>query len=509
MIAGILLLIAGAAASYEIEHRLPQFVREKATNILRERFASEVEFGHLSVSLFPLRLSGDNLTFRHKGRRDVPPLIFIKQFAVEGSIWGFLRTPAHVQSVKLYGLLIRVPPKDERHLGNDEKSGQPQQRDHYPVIVDQIVSTDAELDILPKTDDKLPLVFLIHQLNMKTVGLSRSAPYHATLSNPKPRGEIETSGQFGPWQRDDPGQTPLSGSYTFDHADLATFKGLSGILSSKGQFKGILERIEADGETDTPDFSLTISGHTIPLKTRFHAIIDGSNGDTLLQPVNGQFLSSSLQATGGVVRAKDEKGKVIALDVVFKQGRLEDLMRLAMKANPPMTGDIRFRTKLLILPGDQDIADRLQLDGRFVASGNQFTGSTAREKLKALSRRAQGKPNDADAGGEIFDLKGRFRLRDGIIHFSNLNFRVEGAEVALQGRYGLKNEELDFRGTLRLDATLSQTTTGFKSFLLKAVDPFFKKGTKGTVLPIKVTGSRTKPSVGLAFGGKPDKQSND
>jgi hypothetical protein len=174
-----------------------------------------------------------------------------------------------------------------------------------------------------------------------------------------------------------------------------------------------------------------------------------------------------------------------------------------------MTGAIRFHTKLLIMPGEQDVADRLKLDGRFVASDNSFTGSTAKEKLRALSRRAQGKPNDADAGSEIFDLKGGFHLSNGTIHFSDLNFQVDGAEVALKGQYGLHNEDLDFRGTLRLDAKLSQTTTGVKSFLLKAVDPFFKNGTKGAVLPIKVTGSRSKPSVGLAFKGNPSKQSKD
>jgi hypothetical protein len=47
-----------------------------------------------------------------------------------------------------------------------------------------------------------------------------------------------------------------------------------------------------------------------------------------------------------------------------------------------------------------------------------------------------------------------------------------------------------------MDAKLSQTTTGFKSFLLRAVDPLFRRSGR-TVIPIRITGSRNEPSFGL------------
>jgi hypothetical protein len=37
---------------------------------------------------------------------------------------------------------------------------------------------------------------------------------------------------------------------------------------------------------------------------------------------------------------------------------------------------------------------------------------------------------------------------------------------------------------------------------LKAVDPFFKKDGAGTVLPIRITGTREHPSFGLEFRRK-------
>jgi hypothetical protein len=75
----------------------------------------------------------------------------------------------------------------------------------------------------------------------------------------------------------------------------------------------------------------------------------------------------------------------------------------------------------------------------------------------------------------------------------------------LAGTYGLRDEKLDFHGTLRLQAKLSQTTKGIKSFLLKPFDPFFRKNGV-TVLPIKVTGTRGQPSFGLDFHRKKDEQ---
>ena len=49
-----------------------------------------------------------------------------------------------------------------------------------------------------------------------------------------------------------------------------------------------------------------------------------------------------------------------------------------------------------------------------------------------------------------------------------------------------------------MDATISQMTTGFKSKLLRIVDPIFeKKGGGGTEIPIKISGVRTNPSFGL------------
>ncbi len=66
----------------------------------------------------------------------------------------------------------------------------------------------------------------------------------------------------------------------------SVFRGIAGILSSQGSYRGKLDRIEVQGTTDTPDFMAYASGHRVHLKTEFSATVDGTDGDTYLHPVN-------------------------------------------------------------------------------------------------------------------------------------------------------------------------------------------------------------------------------
>jgi hypothetical protein len=76
---------------------------------------------------------------------------------------------------------------------------------------------------------------------------------------------------------------------------------------------------------------------------------------------------------------------------------------------------------------------------------------------------------------------------------------MPGARVNVNGRFVMKSEALDFRGTVRLDAKLSQLTTGVKSFFLRVVDGLFRHDDI-TVVPITIGGTADTPKVGLDFG---------
>lgn len=482
--------------------RAQPWLHAQALAMLRSRFQGQVDIHDFEISLYPFpRVTGSGIVIRHHGRTDVPPLIEVDQFSATASFAGLLERPLHLHSVHLTGMTIHFPPKEQRQ---DNSNGLKKTKD-VPVLIDELISDKAELDMLPGNPDKPVHQFLIHSLVMHRLGRGQSAPFEATLSNPAPPGEIHVKGDFGPWQPEDPRTTPVSADYTFSNADLSVFKGISGILSSLGKFSGPLDNLQVEGETSTPDFAVTSGKHPMMLKTRFSATVDGTNGDTLLHPVVAKLFGSILVCNGKVVQSPNGKGKEVLLEVSAQNARIQDLLRLAVPGQKsPMTGTVNLHTKF-DLPaaseGGGEVVDRLKLQGKFGIGQVAFTDPGVRAKVENLSDRAQGRPNDQHEDDPLSQLRGNFALGGGTITLANLGFSVAGANVTLDGTYGLRSEDLDFRGEAQLQAKPSQMITGFKSVLLKPFDGFFRKNGV-TELPIKITGKRDHPSFGLDFHRK-------
>ena len=506
LLAGVIVVPAVGVALSIVASRLGPIARDRVEKALEDRFDSDVELKDLSISLFPnVRATGSGLILRHKRRTDVPPIIQLDRFEAVTGFWDIFSKPVRVSRVTVQGLQLHTPPKRD---GGGENRQKPKSADEKPkpaaFLLEELIADGTRLEVIPKTPGKDPLVYHIAKLKLTQVARDRGMKYDAVLTNAKPPGQIQAKGEFGPWETEEPGDTPLSGDYRFRNADLSVFKGIAGILASDGKFTGVLERIDANGSADVPDFQTKVAANKVHLQTEYHAIIDGTNGETLLQPVDAHFLNSSIHAEGGVVNKEGLKGKTVELDATVNRGRLEEILLLGVKASKrPMRGIISFKTKLVIPPGDQDVIEKLYLNGDFGIGGATFTSLNVQNKVETLSRRSQGQTDDTDADQEdvVSNLKGHFVLKNAVVTFTNLTFTVPGAFIQLSGTYGLRTEELDFRGTAKLDAKLSQMTTGFKSFLLKMVDPFFKKKDAGAVLPIRITGTRDKPSFGLALGG--------
>jgi hypothetical protein len=119
-----------------------------------------------------------------------------------------------------------------------------------------------------------------------------------------------------------------------------------------------------------------------------------------------------------------------------------------------------------------------------------------------LSRRGRGEESDAGAENErvVSNLRGRFRLAKGALTFSELTFAVPGSTVQLSGYYNLHSQEMNFQGELLTDASLADMTSGFKSLLARLAQPLFRRKGGGTRLPIRISGTRSKPEFGLDFG---------
>ena len=494
-----LLVLAAAAVPYSADT-----LREQLIRAMSERLSSEVEIGRFNARVYPrLHIDGEGLVIRLHGRTDVPPLISVKAFEVNAGLFPLLRR--HVTDVKLVGLDIRIPPGSEGAPGDEPVVDETQKATDLAqaaeIVVDHLETTDASLTILPDKPNVAPKVWAIHALSLRDVGVHGRMPFDATLTNAVPPGEIATAGSFGPWNADRPGLTPLSGRFRFDDADLAFFKGVFGTLSAHGTFGGWLARLDIHGETDTPDFGITTALNTVPLHTTYHSIVDATNGNTVLEPIEATFLNTSLVATGAVLETPGKKGRTVSLDVKIDNGRIEDVLRLAVKTSaPPMTGGLRLDTKFVLPPGDRDVVDKVELDGHFSIDGARFTSLDIQKQIDELSHRSRGKDPDEKPARVLSGFSGAFRLRSANLGVPAVQFAVPGATVHLAGDYRLRSGRLDFRGNLLMAAKVSDTVRGFKHVLLKLVDPLFRSDRGGSVIPIRITGTRKSPDFGLDKG---------
>ncbi|MBP1774282.1 MAG: hypothetical protein H6Q86_288 [candidate division NC10 bacterium] len=516
-VATMLGIVALFVAASILARRFEPYIREQAIEYLRKRFDSDVELAALRVHLpktSPLRLlltkgsgalarvEGEGISLRHKGRRDVPPMFAMKKFRFEVDLGTLFDTPKTVQSVWLEGMEISIPPKGERPKLGTSSSPEKDGGSQTWVLIKDVTIQDARLVILPKDRKKVPLEFAIHDLRLSSAGMGVAMRYDAALTNPRPPGAIHSVGTLGPWNAEEPGDTPLSGDYTFEKADLGVFAAIAGILNSTGHFEGTLDSIHANGQASVPDFRLKMAGNPVPLVTQFEAVIDGTNGNTILQRVRATLGTTEFTTSGGVIKHERDLRRSISLDVSIPQGDLRDLLRLAVKGTPFMEGQILLQTKIDIPPLVGKVREKLKLDGRFEVQHGKFLRSTTQDKIDDLSRRGQGKPNSEEIDDVVSGMKGTFTLENEVIRFRSLSFRVSGAKVDLKGNYDLQRDALAFNGTLKLQATVSQTMTGWKRWVLRPVDPFFAKENAGTFLRIKVTGTSKAPKFDSDRGNK-------
>jgi len=499
--------------------RLDPYLRQQAIQYLQKRFDADVEMAALrvqmpTVSVFQLirtrglgvmvHVDGEALALRLKDRPDLPPLFKMKNFGFDVDLGKLRANPKTVRHVTLDGMEITIPPRDNRSKVERAADHASHESEKTGVIIEEVIVRDATLKILPKESEKEPLQFDIHQVRLESAGKDVAMKYDASLTNAKPPGEILSRGTFGPWIENEPGDTALNGKYNFDKADLGVFDGIAGVLNSNGEFAGTLSMINVRGEAFVPDFRLKISGNRVPLKTKFEVLVDGTNGNTVLKPVVARLGTTDFTTSGGVIKHEGEERRTISLDVSMPNGNIQDVLRLAMKGSPFMAGRVAVQTKIDIPPLSGKVREKLQLDGRFEVKEGRFLQSNIQNQIDGLSRRGQGQPNNEAIEDVATAMKGKFELKDEAITFRSLQFAVPGAAVDLTGGYRFQGP-VDFHGTLKLQAKVSQTMTGWKRWVLKPIDPFFSKEGAGTFLHIKVEGTAEAPKFGLDRGKKKDK----
>ena len=531
-------LAALAVTATVLARRVEPYLRTQIVQALAERLRARVELDSFHVALVGGAQGQWGVVAVGRGLRIWPsqqppasasasatPLIQIDEFNFHAPLRYRPGKPIAISLVRLSGFTIHVPPRLARPpsvLSTPTLSAHT--ATWAQLVVERMECEHAELVLETDKPNKLPMSFAIQKLRLNHVAAADALQFQAELANPRPVGLIHTSGSFGPWQTDDPGASPVQGSYQFDHADLRSFRGLAGMLHSTGSFEGTLHDVTVDGDADVPDFSLDRFGSPMPLHAHFHARVDGTDGDTWLDSVLATLGHSRFTTRGRIVRMKTllenggtapsspqspaatpVAGHDILLDIDVEKQRIEDFLRFTnQKQQPLLTGIVTAQARLHIPPGKAELQQRLTLGGAFQIEQARFTSDKIQSMVDELSLRGQGRPGEVrKPQPEAIDsqMKSHFQLDHAVVTLPDLDYTVPGAEIQLKGSYGLTGGTLSFDGKARMQATVSQMVGGWKGLLLKPADRFFRKDGAGTLIPIHITGTRDAPHFSVDVGG--------
>ena len=332
------------AAAVSLATRIPfssDALRKRVVAALADRLDAEVELRELTLHVYPrLHANGEGLTVRF-GRRRRPTAARVHRPLHRCRPGGALATPRrqdgpdgtrHQHSP--HGEVERrhrsVPPDASRRSGiSPRELGRQRTRDRRTRR-----AGFATYDLA--TRPRQGAARLVHASpDDEKRGPGFEIPFETLLTNAVPPGQSLRPARLGHGSAPTLARRRSTGASSFDNADLSVFKGISGILSSRGTFDGTLPRLDVDGQTETPDFMVNLSHHQVPLRTSYHAMVDGTNGNTTLDEVRATVLETGIVAKGGVYEVNGVHGRMVKLDVTIDNGRLEDVMRLAVNTPGP------------------------------------------------------------------------------------------------------------------------------------------------------------------------------
>lgn len=448
-----------------------------------------MQIGRVKMTFFPHPgCVIEEATFTARGGRQ--PYARVRRLRVEAFYSGLIGRRKHLKLVQVDGLRLVVPAREERPKMRRPGKGE--------LLVDRAVAEDAEIEFAVNEKRREPLRFAVHRVELEELSPGEPVRFRASLRNPRPPGEVEVEGRFGPLRPEAWKQTPLEGNYRFREADLGVFRGIAGRLSSVGQFKGVLQRLEAEGEADVPDFRVTRTDHAVHVKTRFRVTVDTTAGNARLENVTAAYGRTRLEARGELRPSEGNSGKTLSLRIASNAARIEDLLYLFVRSRPPLEGETRFVADVHLPFDKRKFVERVAMHAKFGIEDSEFANPKTQDKVEELSIRAQGEPErKEDPPVAVSDLTGEVRLREGTANFRDLTLSVPGADAKMQGSYNLETQAVNLRGLMRTDVKLSRATEGMQSFLMKMVEFVKAKKREGSVVPVRISGTYKKPSFGI------------
>jgi hypothetical protein len=486
--AGAVLAVAVVliSANWPYRHR-------KIAPMLEDVLACNVTFTGYHRIYFPRPgFVATGITMRRKSAPNLPPLGHVDSMRVEGTWSDLAMLRRRVELVDVTGLHVAVPPIGSKENHEDFPPGSATDFEGPDTLIERFVVHKSLIEIQRK--GRKPLSFPIKQLEIRNLHKAEALTYAVDMQNAVPTGHILAHGSMGPMVGKDFLATPVTGNFAFTQVNLHDVGDIGGVLDTSGVFKGALRSMHVEVSAETKNFHVD-DGKPTPLSASMQSTLSGDNGDMDIQAIDVKIGTTDIHAVGSIKGAP----KATNLDIEVNDGRAQDIMEPFVKKDVPITGPVWLKSHAYVGPPGDGFMQQLRVTGSFDVPKEKLTDKEAEKNLSAFSERARRDSKSANAGSDgksadaskdvLSSIQGPVKIENWVASTSRLTFKVTGAEATLQGTFRFHGEVAHLTGDLKIDKDISHTATGFKSFLLKPLAPFFKKKNAGAVVPIAVTGT--------------------
>jgi hypothetical protein len=461
--------------------------------------ATKIEIGRFTENWVSPGFSADKV---HLSDRD-GDVITVDRIVVRGSYAGLLSNPVRLTAIDLTGLRVWISP---RRPGASEPFGLSGGTVRPKLRVDEIRLDQALLDLPRDAPGRAPLEFAFHSVLVQDLGLNGRMQFSLAAHNPVPSGEVHIRGEAGPIGVSTLREMPMEGQFTFENANLTAPRSISGLLNASGNCRGTMGHLECAGTADVPQFQVFGSAHAVHIASRYQATVDAVTGNARLNEVVAHFNSTTLSAVGTVSGDPDPRGKTLTLDLSVRDGRLEDLLTLFTSApQAGMRAAIGIQGRFIIPPGPPDFLSKLRVDGKLVLSQARFTNPASQTPLDRLSASAEGVPKAEqrhDPRLAAGNVQAHVTARNGVANLREVAFAFPGIQGRLAGTFSLHEKQVHLDGAFETQGKLSDTSSGLKALLLKAIGPLWPKTDSMKSIPFAISGRGSSASFHLRLHPK-------
>ncbi len=478
--------------------------------LLEQAFHSRVVVRRYYRTYFPHPgFVADGVTFWRNGHNGEPPLAQVDHLHVVGTWSGLLFTPHTLYQIWLRGVRVRIVLPSARNGSSAEQRGgearaemdtgraqsQPAARPSKltqptpsELHVETIVANGATLDILQK--GKTSLHFVFETLQIHNVHAGEPLTFFTRARLPRLRAVVAANGTLGPLRPGHYAEMAVQGGFSIGGVDLSRVSSLGGNASASGHYSGRVDQIVVQGKLAIPNFHVG-QAHVERLDAAYNVTVRVPQGEVDVARAKVQLAGSTITANATI----GGNPKIARVNFATTDGNLQRLLEVVEKDTPTVAGTASFTAQAQFGAGPEPFLKRLRLQGRAAVQDVTFVQSGTQQKVDAFSARVR-KQKTREKGTVTAAATAETTFRNGIASFREVRVTLPGAAAQLAGTFNLLNLRVNLTGKATMQRDLSNALTGWKRWLAVPLDPFFKHGKQGAIVPIAITGTAQNPKIG-------------